>query len=272
MAGDSTSKPDDKREKARSRGVKKALLGPVNLSVAGAAAVGAAALGSLPLLALGGAAYAALVAWDLSSPSFWRKVVAADGAGAGRRELPRPREVFDAETRAALERVHGARASIAAAVAEAPGPLAESLASLLHTLDELDQRVGRLVARSDELSRYLARADELALHAEIGDLADRARRAPDAEARRHYEEARAAREEQLRTLADIAAARERLVANLTQIVATLEGVPARLMKMRALDAQAADDLSGDVGRELTEMNVGLQAFEETLRSLVQEPA
>jgi hypothetical protein len=44
------------------------------------------------------------------------------------------------------------------------------------------------------------------------------------------------------------------------------------MKMRALDAQAADDLSGDVGRELTEMNVGLQAFEETLESLVQEPA
>jgi hypothetical protein len=104
------------------------------------------------------------------------------------------------------------------------------------------------------------------------ELAGRARQSPDAEARRHYEEARAAREEQMRTLGDIAAARERLVANLAQIVATLEGIPPKLMKMRALDAQAADDVSGDVGRQLAEMNVGLQAFEETLASLVEEPA
>jgi hypothetical protein len=256
--------------KPMARGVKRALLGPVNLTVAGAAAVGAAALGSLPLLALGGAAYAALVAWDLSSPAFWRKVVGA--APAAGRELPRPREVFDAETRAALERVHAARAAIGEVVAGAEATMAASLASLLHTLDELDQRVGRLVARSDELSRYLARDDEAGLRRELDELAERARRAPDAETRRHYDDARAAREEQLRTRGEIATARERLVANLTQIVATLEGIPAKLMKMRALDAQAADDVSGDVGRELAEMNVGLQAFEETLESLVAEPA
>jgi len=150
--------------------------------------------------------------------------------------------------------------------------MAASLGSLLGTLDELDQRTGRLVARSDELSRYLAGTDAGALRREMGELAERAHRAPDPGARRHYEEARAAREDQLRTLTDIAAARDRLVANLTQIVATLEGVPARLMRMRALDAQAADDVSGDVGRELEDMNVGLRAFEETLASLVEEPA
>jgi len=265
-----SSSINSKPAKPMARGVKKALLGPVNLSVAGAAAVGAAALGSLPLLALGGAAYAALVAWDLSSPGFWRKVVGTGGSAGD--ELPPAREVFDAETRAALERVHAARTTIARVVADSPAPMAASLGSLLASLDELDQRTGRLVGRSDELSRYLAGNDAGALRREMDEIAERARRAPDAGARRHYEEARAAREEQLRTLDDIAAARERLVANLTQIVATLEGVPARLMKMRALDAQAADDLSGDVGRELNDMNVGLRAFEETLASLVEEPA
>jgi hypothetical protein len=252
------------------RGVKRALLGPVNLGVAGAAAVGAAVLGSLPLLALGGAAYAALVAWDLSSPAFWRKVVGTDVSS--RQQLPPAREVFDAETRAALERVHRARAAIASVVAEAPAPMADSLGSLVQSLDEIDQRIGRLVVRSDELSRYLAGSDERALRQEMGELAERANRSPDAEARRHYEEARAAREEQLRTLGDISAARERLVANLAQIVATLEGIPPKLMKMRALDAQAADDVSGDVGRQLAEMNMGLRAFEETLASLVEAPA
>jgi hypothetical protein len=263
----SARKPD----RPMARGVKKALVGPLNLGVAGAAAAGAAALGSLPLLVLGGAAYAALVAWDLSSPAFWRRVVGAppdNSAG----DLPRPRDVFDAETRAALERIHAARERIAAVVHQSPQSVAGPLGNVMSTLEDLDHRVGRLVNRSDELSRYLAANDPGGLPAEIEQLSQRARRAPDAGSRRHYEEARTAHAEQLRTLSDIAAARERLIANLAQIVATLEGIPPKLMKMRALDAQAADDLTGDVGRELEEMNVELRAFEETLETLVQEPS
>ena len=266
-----TSRELSKPEKPMARGVKRAFFGPLNLTVVGAAAAGAAALGSLSLLALGGAAYLALVAWDLSSATFWRKVVNPDEAPP-REALPSPRAVFDAETRAAVERLRAARATITAEAASMPAPLASSLASLQGALGELDQRTGRLVSRSDELSRYLARNDGTALRREIVDLDARARRATDAESRRHYEEARAAREEQVRTLDDIAAARERLVANLARMVATLEGVPPRLMKMRALDDQAADDVSGDVGRQLEDMNLGLQALEETLESLVVKPS
>src|SRR5262249_59259470 len=46
-----------------------------SLGVARAAALAAAALGSWPILAIGGAAYAALVGWDLSNPEFWKKAL-----------------------------------------------------------------------------------------------------------------------------------------------------------------------------------------------------
>ena len=60
----------------------KSALGTVNLVVAGAAAVGAAALHSVPVLALGGVAYAALGAWDLVTPAFWRKARAPEAVEA----------------------------------------------------------------------------------------------------------------------------------------------------------------------------------------------
>ena len=251
------------------RGIKRALLGPLNLATVGLGAAGAAAFGSLSLLVLGGAAYVALVAWDLSTPKFWRKVVGTDES---KEPLPRPREVFDRETRSALERVHHAREAIAAAAREAPSASASTMQGVLGTLDEIDGRVGRLVTRSDELSRYLAGIDEVALRGEVASLSDRARDSSDPEARRHYDQARSAREEQLRNLGEISTARERLVASLAQIVATLEGIPAKLVKIRALDAQAADDVSGDVGRELADMNLELGAFEETMESLTQARA
>ena len=126
-----------------------------------------------------------------------------------------------------------------------------------------------MVERSDQLSRYLAGVDPDAVRAEADHLAAQARGSQDADARRHYEEARAAREEQLRNVGELGVARERLLANLAEIVATLEGVPAKLVKIRALDAQAADDVSGDVGRELEQMNIDLGAFEETMASLTE---
>jgi hypothetical protein len=251
------------------RGVKRALLGPVNLAAAGLGAVGAVVFGSVPLAILGAATYGALVAWDLSTPAFWRKVVGTDEP---REELPRPREVFDEETRAALERVHRAREAIADAADGAPSGASTTMTEMLGTLEEIDRRVGRLVSRSDDLSRYLAGIDQAALQSEVAGLAARARDSADAETRRHYDEARAAREELLRNVHEISAARERLVASLAQIVATLEGVPAKLVKIRALDAQAADDASGDVGRQLSDMNVELGAFEETMESLTAERA
>jgi hypothetical protein len=260
--------PSDPRQAAAERpigrGVKKALLGPVNLSVAAASALASAALASWPLLALGAVAYSALVAWDLSSQTFWKRVL---NPAQKLERLPVPRELADPETRALVERVHAARAEIARTVAAAPASVTAPLHEPLAALEEVDQRVGRLALRSEQLSRYLGTRDARALRDEAAHLRERASGARDADTRRSYQEAAAAREDQVSTIDEIAGARERIMADLLRITATLEGIPGRLVKMEALDAAAVDRLSDDVGRELGQMNTELGAYEETLASL-----
>jgi hypothetical protein len=247
-------------------GLRKAALGPVNLSVVAAGVVGAAALASWPLLVLGGVAYAAMVAWDLSSQSFWNRVL---NPPAPRPHLPPARELTDPETREIVARVHAARGEIARTAGQSAESVIEPLRPSLAALDEVDARVARLALRSEELSRYLGEHDAGALTADAAEQRARAQRTGDAATRRSYEEAAAAREEQVRTLGEIAAARERVVADLGRIAATLEGVPGRLVRLGAADADAADRITDDVGRELAQMNAELGAYEETLASLGQ---
>ena len=71
---------------------------------------------------------------------------------------------------------------------------------------------------------------------------------------------------------DIDSARERIAANVARIVATLEGLPPKLVRMRALDAQAMDILTGTMNEELDAVNVDMAAFEETLKSLTEVTA
>src|SRR5262249_21748771 len=82
-----------------------------SLGVAGTALVAAAALGSWPILAIGGAAYAALVAWDMSSPDFWKKALGGVGPEAAR--LPAPGKVQDPALRKAGEGILAARPHVA---------------------------------------------------------------------------------------------------------------------------------------------------------------
>ncbi len=68
-------------------------------------------------------------------------------------------------------------------------------------------------------------------------------------------------------MADLVAAKERIGASLLSIAATMEALPGKIVRMRALDAQAMDQLTGDVKDELDRMNVEIQSFEETLTTL-----
>ncbi|XYH97407.1 PspA/IM30 family protein [Sorangium sp. So ce1128] len=240
----------------------KAATGTINLAVAGGAAVGAAALHSWPVLALGGVAYAALVAWDMASPRFWKQALAAPPA-----ELPDPDKLLDQSTRDAVRAILSARKELAAVLEETSDEVKGHLGMTLSSITELEQRSARLISRAEELARYLAKVSAEPVRQEIARLDEKARAARDPAARREYESARVTREEQLKALDDIAGARERVVANLSRIVATLEGLPAKIVRMRALDAQAMDQLSGSMHDELEHMNGELKAFEETLKTL-----
>ena len=240
--------------------------GTVNLAVAGASALGAAALHSWPVLALGGAAYVALVAWDMATPTFWREVLNGKPEEGPSARLPDPDSLKDVRVRDAVRAIAVARAQLERALKESPESVRSHMGLALSSLHELEGRAARLAVRGEELARFLGSADPNTVREGIRLAAQQAAGTRDAEARAQYESARAAREEQLAALVDIDAARERVLANLSRIAATYQGLPAKVMRLHALDAQATESMYGDLNEELGRMNGEIGAFEETLKS------
>jgi hypothetical protein len=144
--------------------------------------------------------------------------------------------------------------------------------SSLDAIAELERHAAILVERGEALCGYLASVDAASLRGEAEALDGKARATTDAQVRDQYQKAHAAVGEQLRAVADIATSRERILANLSRIAVTLHALPAQLMRMRALDDQATDSLSGNVGAELDRMNIELKAFEQTLEDLQEVQA
>lgn len=231
----------------------RALLGGVNLAVAGSSAVASAALGSWSVLALGAAAYAALVAWDASSQG---------DAGA----VVDPARLRDPALAAAARALLAARAERARVLGEADRETEARLSPALASAARLEARAADLLARAEALSAYLARSPlgELRGHlARLEAQRDQAR----GQARGDYEEARKARAEQLEALDDIARTRELIAANVARIVATVEAIPAKIVRLGALDQGARDRLSGSMRDELACLDGELAAFDEALKVL-----
>lgn len=248
--------------------VGKATTGVTNLVVAGSAAVGALALQSWPILAVGGVAYVALVAWDLASNDF-RKKSAARPPGS-QPDLGDASDYHDEAARTAVAAIHAAKKEIERVLAETPDEVKANLALALTAVPELEHRAATMAGRAEDIARYLATTNPRAVAYDVQVLAQRVAATTDAAARAKYEEARLAREEHMSTLADLARSKEHIGASLLGIAATLEGLPAKIVRMRALDAQTMDQLTGDVKEELDRMNGEIRTFEETLRTIGQE--
>jgi hypothetical protein len=251
------------------RVIARAVTSPLNLSVVGAAAAGGALLHSWPIAALGGAAYAALVAFDLVSPDFWRKSFGPGARGStSSSRIEDLNKISDPGLRQTAAVIRASRKNLDVLVAEASGDVAVQLAGAKVSIDELEGRAVSLVRSGDQLIRYLSRSDPEGVRGEIARLRARGAQTADAVAREQYEQSVKAREEQLAVLNDIASAVERVHANLSRIAATLEGLSAKIVRMGATDAQAMDNLSGDMNAELERMNREIDTFEQTLRHLV----
>jgi len=244
----------------------RAAAGPLNLSILGGAVIGAVALASWPIAALGGAAYAALVASDVSSAEFRKRVLFGRTRPAA---LPEPRTITDPEVRAAVERIAIARGGLDKVVKTIPERIQRNVGAALAAIDELGAHAAALAVRADELSRYLAGSDAVAAQREAEALAARADHTTDPAARASYASAAHAAHERVAGLHDIVTARERALAHLARIESAIKSVPTKLVRLRALDDQASDALTGDVGAELERMNIDLRAFEQTLESLVE---
>lgn len=245
----------------------RAALGPLNLAVLGGAALGTLVIG-WPLAALGGAAYVALVAADISSPDFRKRVL--------RLAPPTwPTTFHDAEVRSAVARIVAARAALDDVVRATPARVQRNIASALATVDELERHGAALAIRGDALARYLTGVDRAAARRDADALAARAKDTRDATARARYEAAAQTAAERVAAIDDIAVAHDRVLAHLAELEAALAALPAKLVRLRALDDQVSDallaDAGSDLGGELARINGDLGAFEHTLADLVEVP-
>jgi hypothetical protein len=245
--------------------LRRAATQPVSLGVVAASAVLASGLASWPLGLLGCLAYGALVAHDTLSPSFWRSVGAPSAAPLPK--LPSADSIRDPGTREAVASIAAAKSELARAIDETSPDVVATLSDTLGSLRELDGQVATLVSRAEDIARHLSSVDINALKAESAQLGARAVATSDSEAKTSFLEAKAARDDEVRSLGELRQAKDRVDATLLRFVAVLEGVPTKIVHMRALDAQALDQVSGGLNAEIESIADEVKRSEVIMKSL-----
>jgi hypothetical protein len=239
----------------------KAMTSPLNLGVLGTGAVLAFATGLLPILAVGIAAWGALVAWEATASPV--KILPEPP------EFPSIDSLEDNFNKELIENLKLARQELEKVLSQTPRSVCNSILGALIKIRQLEQHAVALVARGEDIGKYLKTKNIDRIRAEAERLGRAASGARDPTAKTEYQQAVKARSEQLAALSELEDARERLRANLSRILATLEGLSPKVVRMRTLDAQSLDAAGGDVSRELEGIDKEVQEFESTLRSLAE---
>lgn len=251
--------------------VRHAAVNTVNLVVAGVAGVAAATLHSLPVLALGGLAYAAMVAWDSMNPAFQKKV--RGDTHAAQVDLSKLLAHSDERARHFAEALVEGRAQRAKALDDVPAAAEQFIAGSMSQVPDLEAHAKLLIDRLVAVRDHLSHSSPADVRDELAALKTRAAQASDPEARDQLNAAASAKQSQLATLEDLQRTAERIEAHLTNILSVLEGVPAKLLHMRTLDDSNRDAFSSDIKGDLARLDAELSAFEETLKPVgIRSPA
>jgi hypothetical protein len=241
--------------------VARALVNPVGLGVAAGAATVAIALTNPVVGIVGGGVYLATVAID----AIRRSRAKRKRKGPSIPMLKDPDDIRDPATRSAVQKLLANKAKLQQVLDETPQDLQVHLTQTLGSLDELEMHAVRLVERAEDITSHLANMNLPALVAEVKQLATRAVHAKDPAARKSFEEAKQARMEEIRSLKELKTTKDRIDANLMRVVAVLGSLPTKVVHMRALDAQALDQLAGDITHDLSAIGDELKVSEQVIK-------
>jgi hypothetical protein len=241
--------------------VGRALVNPVGLGVAAGSATVAIALMNPVIGIVGGAAYLATVVlarmWGRRKSSS-KKPVNVFG-------MRDPDAIVDPATRSAVAKIIANRETLQKVLDDTPEDIKIAIKNTLDSLDELERYAVRCVERAEDITSHLSKVNLPALVTEVKQLAQRGASAKDPEARKSFDEAKNARMEEIRTLKDLRATKERVDANLMRVVAVFGSLPTKIMQLRALDAQAMDQMSGDIRHDLDVIGKELETSEKVVR-------
>ncbi len=251
--------------------MRQAAVNTVNLVVAGTAGVAAATLHSLPVLALGAAAYLAMVAWDAMNPVFQKKVRGQAQEAAV--DLSRLLAHGDERARFFAEALMEGRSLRAKAIADVPPAAEQFIFASMSQVPDLEAHAKLLIERLAAVREHLRHSSPADVREELAALQAKAGKATDPEAREQLDAAAHAKQSQLATIEDLQRTAERIEAHLTNILTVLEGVPAKLLHMRTLDDSNRDAFSSDIKGDLARLDAELSAFEEILKPVgLRSPA
>ena len=157
-----------------------------------------------------------------------------------RPQLPSRVALEDPVAVAAVDAMRLARGTLAATTNRRDARRLARLCRALRSVSELEERALGIVARVDELGRYVATADVDGVRRQVARTRDAAASAPVGPLRDAHRRCQGVHEEHLRSLELLQQTRLVLVAELDRIVAALQAVPARLVALRTLENVARD--------------------------------
>jgi hypothetical protein len=240
--------------------VARALVNPVGLGVAAGAATVAIALTNPIIGIVGGGVYLATVAIDAI-----RRRRSKKRRGPSIPMMKDPSDIKDPATRSAVQKILANKTKLQTVLDETPQDFHVHISNTLSSLSELEMHAVRLVERAEDITTHLSQMNLPALVAEVKQLATRAAAAKDLATRQSFEEAKLARMEEIRTLKELKKTKDRIDANLMRVVAVLGSLPTKIVHMRALDAQALDQLAGDVSHDLHAISEELDTSEQVIK-------
>jgi hypothetical protein len=214
----------------------------LNLCFAGLVATSSVLLHSWPLFGASVVGYATLVAWDLTRLGFWSRVL--KDLRTRPPALPDSELFTDSGARHFLNRLYQARSElkrvILASGSAARVALPARITAQLEALPEVEKRALALIARLEDLSRYLADKNLRGLRNELDRLRRAAENTSSPRLRAEYERAQFALRGELAALEEIGSARDLLMAKLETVTGALEMFPCEIVRLRVLEAEVRE--------------------------------
>lgn len=222
-------------------------------------------------LSLGVLTYGALVALDVTNPSFIRRAssrVRVDDEDAA--AWLDPKTLRDAEIRevyaAILAGIDKCR-SLYAGVGQA---LQDSLADGLKRSQELVTVAARAAQRSNAIRRHLDGDSPASLEKELERLRALASRTKDEAARGSFLQAADSKARELETYHQLQGLRDRIHAQLKLIDSSLDTLAAKLVKLEASDVAEAISINDSITENVQTMTSDVQILESSYDETIQE--
>jgi hypothetical protein len=213
----------------------------VNLGFAGVVATSSVVMHSWPLFGASMVGYATLVAWDLTRLGFWTRVL--KDLRTRPPALPDPELFSDVGARHFLHRLQQARVELKRVVASNES-IPSRIGAQLEALPELEKRALLMIARVEELSRYLADKNVRGLRNETDRLRRAVENTTSHRLREEYERALFTLRGELSALEEIAAAKDLLLAKLETMAGALEMFPCEIVRLRVMEDDIREHTEG----------------------------